>query len=121
MNAPPPPVEIKDVADAIGVEALLRLLEHYAGCRIYIPATVNQGSPLARDIGLEAAQALARLRGHDDWKVPALKHWRARVYRARGMTVHEIARKLGVDRSTVQRYLNPVPSHLAQMDMFPPR
>lgn len=114
-HEPPPPVEIKEVADAIGVEALLSLLEHHAGCRIYIPATVNQASPLARDIGLEAAQALARLKGPDDWKVPSLKNWRARVYSARGMSQHDIARKLGVDRTTVQRYLNPVPSHLSQM------
>lgn len=117
MTEPPPPAEIKEIADAIGAEATLRLLEAYAGIRIYIPATVNQASPLARDIGLEAAQALARLRGPDDWKVPSLKSWRARVYRARGMSVNDIARKLGSDRSTVQRYLNPKESHLSQMDL----
>lgn len=117
MSEPLPPVEIADVAAAIGVEATLKLLEAYAGCRVHIPATVNQGSPLAREIGLEAAQALARLRGPDDWKPPALKNWRARVYKARGLTVNEIARKLGADRTTVQRYLNPIESHISQLTL----
>ncbi len=117
MIEPPPPAEISEIAAALGVDATLRLLEAHAGCRIYIPRAVNQGSSLALQIGLDAAQALAHLRGPDDWKVPSLKSWRARVYRARGMTVHQIALKLGSDRTTVQRYLNPIESHLTQMDL----
>lgn len=117
MNEPAPPAEIRYLTDALGIEATLKLLEHYAGQRVYIPAEPNQASPLARNIGLDAARALGRLKGGETWKCPALKQWRAGVYRARGQSIGAIAKKLGVDESTVSRYLNPIVSHITQLTM----
>jgi hypothetical protein len=105
MTAPPPP-EIAHFVRAIGEEATLALLERFGGTRLYVAARSRGDSLLAGVIGLEAALALARLLGSDTIRVPLAKGWRARIYRARGMSYPAIAIKLGCNEVTAWKLAN---------------
>lgn len=49
----------------IGLALALRLAEHFGGGEIYVPLRVRENHPVARVIGVAAAEQLAReLGGH---------------------------------------------------------
>ncbi len=99
------PAELRFLIDLIGVASTFRLIEMHGGTRIRLPHTVNQGTRIARDIGLAAAKKLAQRWGGDNLKVPLARYWRVRVYREQGMSYSEIARRVGITENTVHRYL----------------
>lgn len=102
---PPPPAEAAWLSEVIGAEATLRLVEGRGGVALYIPHEVNQGSPLAQMIGLDAARRLAASYGGEHRVVPLLRWWRVRVERARGLTDRAIARRLVMTEAHVSRLL----------------
>jgi transcriptional regulator with XRE-family HTH domain len=106
MNAPPPPAELEPIASRIGAAATLALIEAHGGCRVFVARQPNQGSELARDIGLPAARALAERWGGEWLIVPLARAWRVRLYRLRGDTHREIARRLGITEKQVQKLLH---------------
>jgi len=112
------PAELAFLTDLIGVPATFRLIEMHAGVRVKIPKTVNQGTKLARDIGMEPARLLAARWGGDTLKVPLARYWRARVYRARGLSYSAIARRLGVTEGTVHTLLRAAGMTNQQRDLF---
>jgi hypothetical protein len=115
------PAELHELTSLIGIPATFRLIELRAGTRVRVPKTVNQGTKLAREIGLASARQLAERWGGDDLKVPLARHWRARVYRARGDSYSTIARRLGVNEGTVHTYLRNAGMTnrpTAQLDLF---
>jgi hypothetical protein len=99
------PAELSHLGDAIGAEALLLLVEQHGGIRLYIPKDINQGSSLARSVGLPAARALSRMFGGEWIKVPIARAWRVRVYRQRGETYQSIARRLLITEGQVGKLL----------------
>jgi len=104
-DAPPP--EIAHFVAAIGPAATLLLIEMYGGTRLYF-ATGDRGeTQLQRQLGKQAADALADICGRERLRVPLVKEWRARLYRGHGLSHSEIARKLGCTDKQVQRYLSP--------------
>ncbi len=105
MTAAPPP-EIAHFVEALGERATLLLLEHHAGTRLYVASGERGVEGLARKIGAEAARALAEMCGNDRIPVPLAKAWRARIYRADGMSHSQIARRLGCTEKQVQRYFS---------------
>lgn len=116
------PAELAFLTDLIGVPATFRLIEQHGGTRVRIPKFVNQGSRLARDIGLAEARRLADRWGGDTLKVPLARYWRARVYRERGDSYRTIARKIGVNEGTVHTYLRAAGMTARgpeQLDLFP--
>lgn len=118
------PAELAFLTDLIGVAATFRLIEMHGGTRVRVPKGVNQGSKLARDIGLPEARLLAERWGGDTLKVPLARYWRARVYRERGDSYRTIARKIGVNEGTVHTYLRAAGMTARgpeQMDLFPAR
>ena len=106
---PPPPAELATLAEALG-PLNERLAQH--------AADPNQGSELARIVGLDAARRLAQTYGRDWLKVPLARDWRIRVYRARGDSYRTIARKLGVHEDTVHRHLSAAQLTQAQGSLF---
>jgi hypothetical protein len=102
MSLPLPP-EVGPFVDLIGEHATLLLIEIHGGTRITVGA--GPDGRLARDIGREAAAALFGHYGHERINVPLAKGWRARLYRARGMSYPAIARKLGCNEATVHRHV----------------
>lgn len=118
MTAPPPPAELAWLTDLIGAEAALVLIEAHGGTRLYIPQEPNQGMAIAREIGLPAARALAARYGRDWIAVPLARNWRARLYRQRGDSYREIARRLGLTESAVSRILTAAQMTQRQADLF---
>jgi len=100
------PPEISHFVAAIGEAATLLLIEAYAGTYLYVPATKRGIASLGRVIGAEAAAEVAKLLGNDRVRIPLAKRWRARLYRAAGMSKQAIALKLGCNDITVWKYLS---------------
>ena len=114
MSIPAAPAELAPLTSLIGDHAALLLIEAHGGTRLYI---ARRGDALATVIGAQAAAALAAELGGEYLKVPTAKFWRARVYRARGMSYALIARRLGATESSVWRWLNAGGDTRRQLEM----
>lgn len=101
-----PPPEIAQLVRLIGEPGTLMLIELHGGTRITIPAGAD--TKLAREVGVDAAAALFGHFGHERVFVPLVKAWRTRLYRRRGMSIAEIARKLGCTENTVHVHLREI-------------
>lgn len=109
LPLPPTPGNLREFEAVIGLEATLRLVEIYGGTVVYVPGrdlTPEQG--LGAELGLtpDACKRLAARMGNDRVRVPLTRAWLAQVYRARGASYNEIARKLRVTDSAVYKILD---------------
>ena len=102
---PKVPIEVSWLSRVIGASATLRLVEGHGGVALYIPHEVNQSSPLARMIGLDAARQLSAAYGGERRVVPFLRWWRISVERSRGLSDRDIARKMMMTEAAVSRLL----------------
>ena len=113
MTAPrAAPTELAWLVDVIGEDATLRLIEGAGGTRVQIPAKITSDCPLAVLVGDDAARKMTCAFGMARIKVPLARGkwpgaWRASVYRARGITIPQIARRMGVVEDTVRVMLQP--------------
>jgi len=82
------PPALREIADAVGLEAALRLIECWGGVRIYLPGPdrLTDDHILARGLGRPAAEQLCRHFGAGAYTVPrgleALRAARDRAMRA---------------------------------------
>ncbi len=106
MNAPlPPPTwDLKPLADLVGLEGLLRLLETRGGTRLHVPHSLDR-SELVGELGAETATALVEAHGGTRIKIPLGREWRIQVYHGRGASYTEIAVRLGLTEDGVWRSL----------------
>ncbi len=104
MNDAPP--EVARLLALIGDAATLRFVEAHGGTRVHIRLGHTSRNALADLLGAAAAAALAQAFGGDYIRVPLAKKWRARQYRAQGLSYSAIARRLGCSDVTVWEYLN---------------
>lgn len=86
----------------LGPSGLVVLAEQFGGTRLYIPAQPENGK-LSGELGVEIVAKLSRRFGSDYISVPLARELRARHYRAAGCSNAEIARKLGLAESSVNR------------------
>lgn len=110
--------EIHDkLIELLGEDMALRLIELHGGTQLYIAVGPNVGKlRLAHELSPAAEIAMARGYGAGNLKIPLAKRWRARIYRSRGLTHREIARRLGCTERAVVAYLQPETTSL-QMTM----
>ena len=87
----------------LGVEGLVSLAESFGGRRLYVPAAIAADHPIADALGGERAAKLARRYSHAFIRVPLARELRARQYRARGLSNGEIASKLGITETAVDK------------------
>lgn len=118
VSSLPPPAELAWLTEAIGADATLRLIEEHGGTRVYVPKDINQGSAARLGIPLSAARALSERFGGEQVLVPIARAWRVRLYRAQGMTLPVIARRLGVHERAVRRILSNAGMTQRQPDLF---
>lgn len=87
---------LANIADAIGGDATDRLVEDFAGTRLYVPQAPGPDDPISRSIGLSAAQKLAQIYGGDRMDVPNPVNRRNEIValRATGLSIEAIARQL---------------------------
>jgi len=83
------------ITDAIGGDATDKLVEDFAGTRIYVPQVPRSDDPLSLSIGLDAAQKLAQIYGGDRMDVPNPVYRRNEIValRATGLSIEAIARQ----------------------------
>ena len=109
------PGVLAEIAEIAGLPAALAIAEKFGGSRLTIPKAVPADHQLSRLVGHEAAQKIcahfrAGSRGGDRFDIPLGPkgfYMRARATAlallAEGVPTYEIARRIGVDRSTVRR------------------
>lgn len=98
--------------DLLGPSDFVRLAEKKGGTRLFVPA--SGWADLARLIGDDAARKLAARWGGDYIRVPLAKKLRARHYRAAGASNAEIALKLGMTETGVNRLFKDMPDKPAK-------
>ena len=86
----------------LGTSGLVRLAEEWGGQRLYVPA-VPYGTQVEARLGMEAARRLAEALGGAYIRIPLARELRATVYRTRGMSNPDIARRLGITESGVNK------------------
>lgn len=105
-----------DLIELLGHADFIRLVENYAGCRLFIRSNIRHSTtsdnisvkttfdndPLAEAIGEEAARKLEQHLGGCCIRVPLARELRARHYRKQGMTNAKIAVRIGMTESGVE-------------------
>ena len=106
----------------LGVDALVRLAERFGGRRLLVPPTIDAEHPIAVAIGPEAAAKLIRRYSPAVIRVPLVRDIRARYYRAGGLSNGEIATRLGVTETAVDKIFRrmdaPPIKGSGQLDLF---
>ena len=105
MSEVKPPAHLSVYVEALGVQGTIQFLLRFGGGQLMIGHKPNAANPVAKEMGLEAAQALAAVRDRLPAQIPVGKKWIAQVKRAEGLPVTEIARMLHTTEPTVRRYL----------------
>lgn len=97
------PAALAEVADVIGFEPTLRLIEAFGGWRVYVPASPGADCELAQAVGVDTARRLAELCPMQYLAVPACtaalrarRNDEIRRRAARGEKPAELAREFGL-------------------------
>jgi Mor family transcriptional regulator len=107
-DLPPVTPELKPLAAMLGSrEAVLALIEARGGRKLYLPQGPER-SALTEILGAAVVERLARQWGGDRLRVPLGRAWRIQVYRARGMSIGDIAARLCMTEIGVYRSLRQV-------------
>ncbi len=100
---------LDNIAKVIGAGAALRLCAHFGGSRVYVAVKPAPGNPVASAIGYSKAVRLSTYFGGERLSIPSegAQAGRARIarMRGRGLSVSEIARKLGFSERYVYKVL----------------
>lgn len=102
----------------IGDEKFLALVEERGGTRLYVP---RDRSVLTRLIGRENVKALASRYEGSYLRLPLAREFRGRHYRLQGRSNAEIAIKLGMTETGVDKMfarMEAKPVKGAQLDLF---
>ncbi|MER8964472.1 hypothetical protein NKI25_01910 [Mesorhizobium sp. M0808] len=92
----------------LGPADFVRLAETYGGRRLYVPAS-GDDTDLAKNLGAAAAKKLARRYSGSYIRVPLARELRARQYRANGASNGEIAGRLGITETGVDKLFRRMP------------
>jgi hypothetical protein len=87
----------------LGEEGLIALAENFGGRRLYVPGDIKPDHPIAQALGEQRARKLASLYSPAQIRVPLARTIRARHYRANGDSNGEIATKLGMTETGVDK------------------
>lgn len=102
---PEPPAQVAPYVDVLGHETALDFLLEFGGAELYLARQPQRRSRLARLVGAERARALAAISDRLPPRVPLAKAWCARMLRAKGLPVAEIARRLHASDVSVRGWL----------------
>ncbi|GAB0119459.1 sigma factor-like helix-turn-helix DNA-binding protein [Acidisoma sp. 7E03] len=105
-DRPIPPAQIAWLVEIAGENAALAVIEEFAGTRTYITESPEKGvSAVVAKFDQSAAAELSREYGGIYMRIPSCKPWRVQVLREQGLSHSKIARRLGIDVSSVERIL----------------
>lgn len=113
------PAHIQPYVTAVGIEKTVRFLLAFGGSYVYLSTRPQDRSAVAKELGKEAAIALAEQAGVGSARVPTGKPFIAAHLRYnKQLTVNEIARRLHVTDVTVRKWL--ADGEARQLDLFGP-
>lgn len=95
----------RGIGDVIGQSGLVALAESFAGSRLQIPASMPDDHPIVQAIGADAAQKLAAAYSPEIIRVPLAHERRAIHHRDSGMPPAQIALRLGLTETAVNKLL----------------
>jgi len=111
------PAQIQPYVTAIGIEKTVKFLLAFGGSYVYLSENPQDRSPVAQEIGREAAVALARQIGSGSFRVHTGKPFIAAHFKYnKGMTTNAIARALHTTDVSVRRWLSVGES--TQLELF---
>ena len=87
----------------LGADSFVALAEAFGGTRLYVPHGIDADHEIAQAIGMDAAQELSRRYAPDQLRIPLAREARARHYRAQGLSHAQIARKLGLTETAIDK------------------
>lgn len=91
-----------DLIEILGEDGFFALTEAFAGVRLFVPRDIAR-SELPEKIGETLAKALSRSYGANYVKVPLARTFRARRYRKAELSNRDIALRLGLTESAVEK------------------
>ena len=97
--------ELGNLIELLGDQLALQLIELHGGTRLNVPRAIGEEHPLRAALGARGVELLVRYFGGAEIKVPMARPWRAAIYRTRGLTYREIARRLGCTETAVYGYM----------------
>lgn len=111
---------LADLEALIGPDLAAQLSAARGGQRIYLPHDPTPDCPLARIVGLDAAQKIAAIYGgeHCDVAQTLGRRRRAAALRRGGLSVAGVASTIGVTERHAYRLLADTPPDTRQMDLF---
>ncbi len=87
----------------LGDDGFVALAEAFGGTRLYVPHKVDADHEISRAVGLERALRLSRRFSPSELRVPLAREERAVHYRVHGLSNRQIARKLGITETGVDK------------------
>lgn len=119
------PASLAEIARIIGPQGALRLVELYGGRRLYIPERIDATHALARELGLEAAEALGATYAGERIEIPLARQWCAAIRakavaeaRAAGHSQAQVAEQFGICERTVRSFVARAKEESAQVSLF---
>lgn len=110
-----------ELVELLGDEAYLKLVEAFGGLKLHISGRGSTSETLAAAIGAEAADRLVDRHGGSRLNVPLARAFRARKYREAGQGDAEIARRLGMTVSGLERLFNGMANRPSRRRFVDPR
>ena len=116
------PASLVDVAETLGLQVALSLIQNFGGLEVKFPTHPRADHPVIKALGEEDGYALCEFLGGQQIYVPHARPARSmlaevRKLEARGMTRAEIARALRNSQRYVRRLTNQRPDD-SQMSLF---
>lgn len=119
------PPRLRDIAEVIGLDAVLALSNGWPGIRLFIPAQMTPQHPIALRIGFEAASKLAQMCAGETIAVPRNHRLLRAQLRAEVVTrfrakesAATLAREYGVHEFTIYRWAGAAPVDTKQPGLF---
>ena len=92
-----------DLLALLGEDGLIALAEAFGGRRLYIPRAIGRDHEIAAALGMVKATKLTDYYAGAQLRVPLARELRARQYRAGGLSNGEIATRLGMAETGVDK------------------
>jgi hypothetical protein len=87
----------------LGEDGFVQLTQAFGGTRLYLPYKLDEEHEIAVAVGIDRARRLSRRYAPAVLRIPLAREHRALHYRGQGLSNAEIARKLGITESGVDK------------------
>jgi hypothetical protein len=93
----------RELRSILGREGFVKLAQSFGGTRLYVPYRLADDGELVEVLGREIAEKLSRALAPATIRVPLARRDRALFYRERGLSNRQIARRLGIGETGVEK------------------